>query len=408
MRKIMVLAGGNDQAALIQELRTKFKDLEVILIDFAPNVVASKYADKHIVESTMDLHKVKEIAIAEKVDYILTACGDQPLLTMALVSDELGLPCYLSKKQVLNLTNKMYMKKLMMEYNIPTSKFKTFTSKDELDITGLTYPLVVKPVDSNGSKGVRKVMNDAELHEFIKDAFRFTLTDTVIVEEFNEGIEISADFYVIDGKAHKVMWCQLNKFQVNDSTQIIYQSVIPPVLSGKSSAALNEIANKIAKAYEVNNSPLLIQAIVNKDDVRVIEFSARLGGGAKYKTIHNVTGFNVLKANLESMLGEVPDLNIYDSGRYYSRCHIYLTGGKFMAIEGLDELLKNGTIREYVLTRPFGVNVNTPTSSSDRVASVFIEANDQMDLNRKVKIAISTLKVLDENGNDILKRDMYI
>ena len=140
----------------------------------------------------------------------------------------------------------------------------------------------------------------------------------------------------------------------------------------------------------------------------MIEFSARLGGGAKYKTIQNVTGCNILKANLESMLGEVPDLNINDSGRYYSRCHIYLTGGKFMAIEGLDELLKNGTIKEYVLTRPFGVIVNTPASSSDRVASVFIEANDPMDLNRKVEIAISTLKVLDENGNDILKRDMYL
>jgi hypothetical protein len=79
-----------------------------------------------------------------------------------------------------------------------------------------------------------------------------------------------------------------------------------------------------------------------------------------------------------------------------------------MAIEGLDELLKSGTIKEYVLTRPFGVAVNTPASSSDRVASVFIEANDHMDLNRKVEIAISTLKVLDENGNDILKRDMYL
>ena len=406
--KIMILAGGNDQAALIQELRSKFKEVEVILIDFAPNVVAAKYANKHIIESTMDLHKVKEIAIAEKVDYIMTACGDQPLLTMAVVSEELGLPCYLSKKQVLNLTNKMYMKKLMMENDIPTSKFKTFTSKDELDTTGLNYPLVVKPVDSNGSKGVRKVLNDTELHEFATDAFRFTLTDTVIVEEFNEGFEISADFYVIDGKAKKVMWCQLNKFQVSDSTQVIYQSIIPPVLSEKASATLNEIANKIAKAYEVNNSPLLIQAIINGDDVRVIEFSARLGGGAKYKTIQNVTGFNVLRANLESMLGEVPEIKIHDTGKCYSRCHIYLTGGKFMAIEGLDELIKNGTINEYVLTRPFGVDVNLPTSSSDRVASVFIEANNQSDLETKVKMAISTLKVLDENGNDILKRDMYL
>ena len=406
--KIMILAGGNDQAALIQELRAKFKDVEVILIDFAPNVVAAKYADKHIVESTMDLHKVKELAIAEKVDYIMTACGDQPLLTMAVVSEELGLPCYLSKKQVLNLTNKMYMKKLMLENDIPTSKFKTFTSKDELDISGLTYPLVVKPVDSNGSKGVRKVLNDVELHEFAKDAFRFTLTDTIIVEEFNEGFEISADFYVIDGKVQKVMWCQLNKFKVNDSTQVIYQSVIPPVLSEKASATLNEIADKIAKAYEVNNSPLLIQAIINGDDVRVIEFSARLGGGAKYKTIQNVTGFNVLRANLESMLGEVPEVKIQNTGKCYSRCHIYLMGGKFVAIEGLDELVKNGTIKEYVLTRPFGVNVNSPASSSDRVASVFIEANNQIDLDYKVKMAISTLKVLDENGTDILKRDMYL
>lgn len=406
--KIMILAGGNDQAALIRELRSKFKDVEVILIDFAPNVVAAKYADKHIIESTMDLHRVKEIAIAEKVDYIMTACGDQPLLTMAVVSEELGLPCYLSRKQVLNLTNKMYMKKLMIENDIPTSKFKTFTSKDELDTSGLSYPLVVKPVDSNGSKGVRKVLNDEELHKFAKEAFRFTLTDTVIVEEFNEGFEISADFYVIDGKAQKVMWCQLNKFQVNDSTQVIYQSVIPPVLSEKASATLNEIADKIAKAYDVNNSPLLIQAIINGDDVRVIEFSARLGGGAKYKTIQNVTSFNVLKANLESMLGEVPEVEIQNTGKFYSRCHLYLTGGNFMAIEGLDELVKNGIIKEYVLTRPFGVTVNSPASSSDRVASVFIEANNQLDLNNKVKMAISTLRVLDENGNDILKRDMYL
>ena len=54
------------------------------------------------------------------------------------------------------------------------------------------------------------------------------------------------------------------------------------------------------------------------------------------------------------------------------------------------------------------LNVNSPASSSDRVASVFIEANNQIDLDYKVKMAISTLKVLDENGTDILKRDMYL
>ena len=405
--KIIVLAGGNDQAALIQELRHKFKDVEVLLIDFAPNVVAAKYADRHIVESTMDLAKVKEIAMQEKADYIITACGDQPLLTMAVVSEELGLPCYLSKKQVLNLTNKMYMKRLMVENDIPTSHFKTFTSKDVIDTAGLSYPLIVKPVDSNGSKGVRKCRDRVELDKYLPEAFRFTLSDTVIVEEFCEGVEISADFYICDGKAKKVMWCQLNKFKVDDSTQVIYQSIIPPTLSEKASETLMQVANKIAKGYDVDNSPLLVQAMVSGDDVKVIEFSARLGGGAKYKTIQNVTGFNVLRANLESMLGEKPEVEINDDGRCYSRCHIYTCGGVFTAIEGLEELQQRNIIDEYVLTKPFGVTTGSPKSSSDRVASVFISASSNEELKRKIKDAITNLKIIDEKGEDMLFREMY-
>ena len=405
--KIMVLAGGNDQAALIRELRSKFDQVEVILIDMAKDVVAAKYADRHIVESTMDLPKVKEIAEKEKVDYIMTACGDQPLLTMAVVSEELGLPCYLSKRQVLNLTNKMYMKRLMVENDIPTSRFKTFSSKDKLDTEGLSFPLVVKPVDSNGSKGVRKVNDMNELELYSKDAFRFTLSDTIIIEEFNDGFEISADFYVIDGKAERIMWCQLNKYKVNDSTQVIYQSIIPPSLTTEATRKLSEIANKIAKAYEVDNSPLLIQAMIHGDDVKVIEFSARLGGGAKYKTIQNVTGFNVLRANLESMLGEKPEVSINDDGRCYSRCHLYVEGGVFKSIEGLDELQKEGVIDEYVLTKPFGVEVGAPRSSSDRVASVFISAISKEELRMKIKNSIEQIKITNEKGEDMLFRGMY-
>lgn len=304
--KVIVLAGGNDQMALMEELRNIYANIEIILIDYSPNVVASKFADKHFLTSTMDIEKVKQIAIDEKVDYVLTACGDQPLLTMAVVSEDLGLPCYLTKKQVLNLTNKMYMKNLMMENNIPTSKFKIFTSVDSLDVTGLRYPLIVKPVDSNGSKGVSRVATFEELRRQAKLSFEYSLTKTVIVEEFVDGVEISADFYVIDGLVQKVMMSQLNKFNVDNSTSVIYQSIVPPNINFVAESKLRKIASDIAVVFGIVNSPLLIQAIVNGDDVNVIEFSARLGGGAKYKSIQNITGFNVLKANIESMFGLKP------------------------------------------------------------------------------------------------------
>ncbi|MGN1196007.1 MAG: ATP-grasp domain-containing protein [Acetatifactor sp.] len=407
MKRIMVLAGGNDQAALIRELRIKYPNCFVVLIDMAKDVVASKVADKHLVISTMDFDAVKQAAIDEKIDIILTACGDQPLLTMAVVSEELGLPCYLSKAQVLNLTNKKYMKKLMVDNGIPTSKYKSFQSVEEIDESGLEYPLVVKPADSNGSKGVRKVLNHEELIEQAKTSIKFSISNTIIVEEFNEGEDVSSDFYVYGGKVIPVMDCLSNKYKPTDEIAVIYQSVIPPAVSDKVKAELQQIAEKIADVYEISNSPLLVQTIVKGDKVRVVEFSARLGGGAKYKTIQNVTGFNVLRANLNSMLGETPVINVTQSNKACSRCHLYTKGGTFMGILGLEELLNEGIIEDYILTRPAVTKVSAPTSSGDRVASVFIAANDMEDLRTRVKTVMNRISILDQNGNDILLREMY-
>ena len=101
MKKIMILAGGNDQAALMEELRRYFKgDVELILLDMVRNVKAFPYADRFLQISTMDKDAVLKAAQEEKIDYILTACGDQPLSTMAYVSAQMGLPCYLTEEEV--------------------------------------------------------------------------------------------------------------------------------------------------------------------------------------------------------------------------------------------------------------------------------------------------------------------
>lgn len=405
--KIMVLAGGNDQAALIQKLRKRVPDVEIILIDYNKNVIASTYADRHIVESTMDLPKVKEIAQAEKVDYIMTACGDQPVLTMAVVSEELGLPCYLKKKQATDLTNKKFMKKIMMDNDIPTARYKTFAFGEQIDESGLRYPLIVKPVDNNGSKGVRRVENHEELLHFAEEAYKFSLTKTIVVEEFIEGDEISCDYFVKNGVANYVMICKSNKFFVDDGTQVIYQSIIPPKVSDVVKEKISDIAQKIAKAYGLVNSPLHIQTLVKDDDVDVIEFSARLGGGAKYKTIHNVTGFDILEANIDVMFGQVPEIKFDRSPKHFTRCFLYLTGGLFASATGFEENLKDGTIDEYVMIRPFGVVANSPKASNDRVASILLSDLDEQKLREKVKKALLSIHIYNENGEDILKRDMY-
>ena len=411
MTKIMILAGGHDQAAFIEELRKKIESLFIIVVDMNPNVLAAKAADKFLNISTMDFDAVKKAAIEEKVDYIMTACGDQPILTMGVLSEELGLPCYLSKEQVLNLTNKKNMKRMMVENGIPTSKYKTFTSKDNSDDGGLEYPLIVKPADSNGSKGVMKLYTKQELLDNIDKAFKYSLTDTVILEEFKEGEEISCDFYILDGIVYEILKVQSNKFKRNENvTAIIYQSILPPpYLTENARQQLNEIAQKIAVVFKLENTPLHLQAIVHGDSVSVLEFSARIGGGAKYLTIQNSTGFNILHACMLSMLGEKPEVPVVEHrDKCYSRCMFYTVGGVFDRIEGIDDLIKDSTIDEFIPTKPFGVLCNSASSSADRIGSIWITAGSYTELKDKILKAIHTIRVLNENGEDILDRSMYL
>ncbi len=406
-KRIMVLAGGPDQAALIREIKKLIPDSYVVMVDMNSQVVASKVADKHIVISTMDFDAVRKAAIEENVEYIMTACGDQPLLTIGIVSEELGLPCYLTKQQILNLTNKKFMKQLMLQNGIPTSHHKTFDSVEKIDDSGLDYPLVVKPVDSNGSKGVRRVNNLQELKEQAPTSMGYSISKNIIIEEFVEGEDVSSDFYVVDGKAIHVMDCLSNKFKPNPETAIIYQSIIPPTLSPSVKKRIQKIADKIAKAFGINNSPLLIQTIVKGENVKVVEFSARLGGGAKYKTIQTVTDFNVLRANLLSMIGETPEVNIKEKNLKFSRCHLYTKGGVLEKVEGLEDLLEEEIIEDFFINRKPGAKLDYPTSSGDRVASFLLCAPDFETLGKKILTALERVKVLDTSGKDILLRDMY-
>ena len=143
MKKIIVLGGGADQIDLILDL--KQRGYYVILVDYYENPVAKPYADIHIQESTLDKETVLEIAKREQVDNVITACIDQPLLTVAYVAEKLGFHKQFTYEEALRVTNKQYMKRIMWENDIPTSKFKIINDINA-DISELTYPLMIKPV----------------------------------------------------------------------------------------------------------------------------------------------------------------------------------------------------------------------------------------------------------------------
>lgn len=406
--KIMVLAGGNDQIALIKELRDYFhNNVEIVLIDQNSNVRAKEFADKFFPISTMNRELVLETAKKERIDYILTACGDQPLSTMVYVSEKLNLPCYLTMENVQNLTNKLYMKRIMRENDIPTAKYVCVSeSYEKLSFQSLVYPLVVKPVDSNGSKGVKKVFSEADLNDSITEALRYSLSGDVVVEEYQEGEELSVDVYVEDGVAKILSVTSSKKIKQNETSFTILQSLYP-ALAVYDEERVSEIVQKIANVFCLKNTPLLVQMIVKDGRYSVIEFSARMGGGSKYRLIEVLSGVDIMKVYVEMIMGKTPRVTPRKMVDCAIMSYIYCSEGVFCKLNNIDLLIREREIDDCFIYKMPGTFVEKSETSSDRVAGFLVTGRNMEEVKQKLRNVNMKLQVLDEMGKDIMRHELY-
>ncbi len=402
--KALVLAGGFPQIALIKEL--KARKIKVLLADYNSNPVAKEHADEFYQISTLDVGAITELAKESGVDFLITACTDQALLTIAKVSEDLNLPCYIDYETALNVTNKLYMKKVFEKAGIPTAKHIIVENIGEIETNALKYPLVVKPIDCNSSKGVRKVYNQSELGEALKEAIGFSRSRKALVEEYICGREVSVDVQVEDGIA-KIL-CMSYSDKINDNEKfVIFRAQYPIEESDVTKKQIENIAQQIVDAFQLKNSPMLIQTICDGQNVHVLEFSARTGGGVKYILINKVSGFDVISAVLDLTLNKKVHVEAKNIQlKYINNVFLYCYPGKFDHLEGFEELKNEGILSDYYLFKQRGEAIKGITNSGDRIAGFTVQAKSKQELNQKYKTVVQKIKVIDTLGNDILRRDL--
>jgi biotin carboxylase len=344
--------------------------------------------------------------VAEQVDFLITCCADQVLLVVAQVSEMLGLPCYIDYETGKNVSDKLLMKRIFWENNIPTSRYVEMDTLDWDQVSALRYPMVVKPVDAYSSKGVRKVMNREELEVFWQEASQISRTGGVIVEEYCAGEELSVDVYV-EGKEAKILCVSNSEKILDDGRFIIFRGRYPANVSDKILARVQVVAQQIAEAFGIQDAPMLIQMIQNGEDVSVLEFCARTGGNMKYLLIRHVCGFDVIKAVIDLAMGEKPTVEMAPpTHKYIVNDFIYCQPGVFDRLEGFDELMQEGVLADYQVIRPRGMQIRGVTSSSDRIAGITIKADSLEEFNRKHRRAVNELKILDPEGRDLMRHDL--
>ena len=402
--KALVLCGGVPQIALIKELKNR--GITTILADMNDKVPAREYADRFYKISVLDIDAVRQVAIDEKVDYLISVCADQVLQVVAQIAEELGLPWYIDYETAENVSKKSYMKKIFWENGVPTTKYVILDKFDADKISHLTYPIIVKPVDAYSSRGVCKVQNIDELRDALEKAIEISRTKTAIVEEFAEGDEISVDIYVEEGKAHVL--CLTNIYKIGeDGKFIINRSRIPADVSPEIAEKITDTAQKIADAFGLKNTPMLVQLISDGKKISVIEFCARTGGGIKFQMIKRVSGFDVIKAVVDLTLGEKPHVSeIQKSDKLILNEFVYTKAGELKSVEGFEELLADGTVAAYSIFKAPGTKFTQINSSGDRVAFFSIEADTIDEIKQKHAVANERIRAIGTDGEDLIRHDL--
>lgn len=403
--KALVVAGGMPQITLIKQL--KERGIETILVDGSSTPVALQYSDKFYNVNIFDTDAVKRIAIDEKVDFLITVCADQVLLVVAQISEELGLPWYIDYKTAKLVSDKELMKKIFVENGIPTSKY---TVMDEFDVERtrhLHYPLIVKPVDAYSSKGVKKVFNQDELRIAFEEAKNISRSRNAIIEEFIEGEEISVDLFIEGGKANVLLISNSEKVKDTDHFAI-FRGRCPVHASEKLKAEIARVSQKIADAFEIKNAPMLVQMLTDGKKVTVLEFCARTGGAMKWLLIQHASGVDVIKGVIDLTMGIKPEIKVREpETKYIVNDFIYCKPGIFDHLEGFDEQLKKGNITDYRMLRPKGWKFSGQiTSSTDRLCGVTFQDDTLEGFNRKHREFVESVRIIDVNGNDIMRHDL--
>ena len=397
----LILGGTVPHAELTRLLRKR--GYFTVLVDYFENPPAAAEADVHRRESAMDYESVLKIAKEYDAKLILSSCLDQQINIAMRAAEELGIPHPFSSETAEKVTNKTLMKKIMEENGIPTARYSICEGKGLPENLDLRFPVIVKPVDSCGSAGVRKIdITEREnLGQAICEAGRFGLSGGVLVEEFITGTEMGVHGYIEDGKAKLLFGtCKITEPIRGITIQLC--NMYLPKLKDTLQEKLERIMNQIVRAFDLPAySPLFMQVIVRGNDVFVIEFSPRVAGGLSSEVSRIYSDFDLISYSIDSYLGVKKKQDGKKLDMVVCNLPLYANDGVFDHVTGPEKLKEAGIVHHEILLKTKGDHIDWSKPSSANVMKYVIDGVDFEDCYRKLKIADENTAIIDRDGRSM-------
>ena len=399
MKKLMILGGSRYALPVIKAAHDL--DAYVITCDYLPDNIAHKYSDEYCNISIVEKEKVLDAAKARNIDGIVSFACDPGVVTAAYVAEKMELPFQGSYESTKILQDKGLFRQFLIDngFNCPHAKRYTDPKEPFNDTDYFNWPVIVKPVDSAGSKGVTRVDDPKELDTAIETAIAGSIGSAFIIEDFLtfKGYHSSTDVFTIDGEVKFVSFSdQLFDTQANNPytpAQIIW----PSSMAEEDQKYLADEIQRLMKLLKMKTGIYNIESCVGEDGKPYIMEVSPRGGGCKIAELQTLAyGIDFIEAEVRSALGYPVQINkTCECNGTWCEMVIHTQNDESGIYEGLDldPTFEDKHIEVIDLSVQPGDMVHPFTGANMALGDMFLKFSSREELNKYMNTVNDWMKI---------------
>ncbi len=297
-KRLMILGTQFELCELVRMARSR--GCYTVVCDGYEDGPARAYADKAYTVDVRQIDEVAAICKEERIDHIITSFSDIMFECMTLIADKAGIPCYMTASQLDAYRRKDETKALCRKLDLKVPAFRLLQRGfSDDDLKGLSFPLIVKPKDSYGSRGLRIVEDAAQLREAFDESADFSTTDEVLAEEISKGQELNCTGFVMDGRVHMLAVSDRMTMPFDAShIPVNYAQHYPSVHFQKAAPLVREALQRFVDATGQKEGPISTQCFFDGTQIEICEIAGRFFG-FEHELVTMTTGLSIEKLLLD-------------------------------------------------------------------------------------------------------------
>lgn len=411
-KKLLILGGSRISCEIVKKAQEM--GIYVLVTDWYPveKSPAKQIADEALMVSTADVDAVVQLIKDRNIDGVMTGYTDSVLPYYARICEKAELPCYGTEEQFENLTNKNKYKALCKDFDIPTvEEYIINESSSDDDFNQIKYPVLVKPADNSGARGISICKDKEELIEAYNKAVDFSQSKEVLVEQYLDCEEVTIFWVFQDGEIY--LSGMGNRHMKHKQEGIIPLPVAYTFPSIHLKRYEKEIAPRVKKmlnAMDIKNGMMFMQCLVKDGECIVYDIGFRLTGTLEYKLMKRIDDYDPLEMMIRfAITGKMAEHSLQDTvtpywNQYACNVSFLAMPGVVDKINGLEDIKNIPGVVDAVLAHVEGDEIPESARGTLKqiILRVFAVASSQEKLEAILNDIYSKLEVISSEGDNML------